>query len=1514
MTANKFIKRTLKTVGTIVLCAVLFVVLLVVALYVHPVQKFLADKAADYVSEEMNMEVKVGDINLKFPLELHLYNVSAVGEDKDTMLSLSDFCADIRLKPLFSKVLYADSLILHGTGANTKDLISAIGIKGSVDNLTVYDTEWDFNKASMNIDSIRIDRASLGLELRNDTTKDEEESESPLKTISVRSLCMNTIDIGIDLDTTQVNVGFSKFCMGADIDLETPSYRVHNLNVNNMSCNYSSAGMGISITDLDVGIKSGEMVGNEIQVNNLTADINESGNISLSSAYYNLENGKMSADGHADISDVKTLISGVVDMEAVKTVNDMISALPDESSLTADFSLNEDSVQVGNAIAVLPGTASVTLSDVKFDIKSGNLIGDVVAHVDNEKGLKKLLPKEIRGLFYIPQGTTLSSRFEMTDGKLNLDNTFLTTSGGATMKVGRLNYDVNTEEYDIDIDVRNFIVNQFVPLPERTELTGHIVAKGKGFDFFAPSTYTNARLNVKSARYGQYALANTEANVALKKSNLNAEMTMRDDNLYGDMTYNGSMKKSGINGHMTLDVPKADLYALKLMETPFCISTSGIMNVNTDFRNNLQVDAGILGLLVDAGEETVMVDEFELYANSSKTNTELSAISGDMDINLYSPMGYENLIDKFVKTGNVVAKQLQELKLNVDEWKELLPEMSLSAQLGQKNPVTQVMNINGIVYDDVRMDVRTSSEIGLRCNANVLGFQTEGVKLDTIALNIFDDSTHIGFTSSVTFPEQNDIRPFTAAVNGFLAPNKSEVNLLYWDEHGDKGIDLGLRAQAVDSMLCMDVYPFDPIIGYKHFAVSDSNYINLHKKNRVFADVDLVSLDDSCRVHLLADPADDERQMIRALVQNLNMEPLVAMLPFAPEMKGMLNGDLAFIQKMDTTFSVAGNVGIENFIYESTEMGKIDADFTYNPTSEGAHHVEATLRRNDIDIATVNGVYHDGLNATLHLADLPLDILSAFMKDVPVTLNGCIGGNLSVTGPMDKLNFNGILNPKEVHAISKVYSIDFSIDNDTVYIADSRLDFDQLRIYSKGQNPITVRGNVDFADLTDIQMNVSVTGRNVEIINAPKTRQSEIFGKVYGNIVVRVRGSVNDMQVTGNVTILNTSDITYMMTNTALSMGYRLDDIVTFADFTQAPDSAEIPVKTYSGLDMRINLTVEDGARIMCIFSADGKSYVDIQGGGTLTLVNQKEGVTQLLGRYTINSGQMKYSNSVIPLKTFSIEKGSYIEFTGEPMNPALNIAATERERASVSNSDGSTRMVTFNTGLRISQTLNNLGLEFTIDAPEDLYVQNELASLTAEEKNKLAVSMLATGMYLSSTNSSSFSTTNALNNFLQGEINNLAGKAINSVLKVDMNVGMEQTMDNSGESHTDYSFKFSKRLFSDRLNVVVGGMINTKGNPTSNHSGTYIDNVSMEWRLDKGGTQYIRLFHDRDYNNLLEGEITENGGGVVLRRKLDQWKDLWKLFDFRKETPLIQQARIPSQYQPNATKHQSGNASQEKK
>ena len=45
--------------------------------------------------------------------------------------------------------------------------------------------------------------------------------------------------------------------------------------------------------------------------------------------------------------------------------------------------------------------------------------------------------------------------------------------------------------------------------------------------------------------------------------------------------------------------------------------------------------------------------------------------------------------------------------------------------------------------------------------------------------------------------------------------------------------------------------------------------------------------------------------------------------------------------------------------------------------------------------------------------------------------------------------------------------------------------------------------------------------------------------------------------------------------------------------------------------------------------------------------------------------------------------------------------------------------------------------------------------------------------------------------------------------------------------------------------------------------------------------TRYVRLFYDKNYESVLEGEITETGVGLVLRKKLDK---LSELFIFKKK------------------------------
>ena len=60
----------------------------------------------------------------------------------------------------------------------------------------------------------------------------------------------------------------------------------------------------------------------------------------------------------------------------------------------------------------------------------------------------------------------------------------------------------------------------------------------------------------------------------------------------------------------------------------------------------------------------------------------------------------------------------------------------------------------------------------------------------------------------------------------------------------------------------------------------------------------------------------------------------------------------------------------------------------------------------------------------------------------------------------------------------------------------------------------------------------------------------------------------------------------------------------------------------------------------------------------------------------------------------------------------------------------------------------------------------------------------------------------------------------------------------------------------------------------------TFIDNVAIEYRLDNSGTRYVKLFHEKNYESVLEGEVIETGLGVVLRKKVSK---LGELFIFKK-------------------------------
>ena len=151
---------------------------------------------------------------------------------------------------------------------------------------------------------------------------------------------------------------------------------------------------------------------------------------------------------------------------------------------------------------------------------------------------------------------------------------------------------------------------------------------------------------------------------------------------------------------------------------------------------------------------------------------------------------------------------------------------------------------------------------------------------------------------------------------------------------------------------------------------------------------------------------------------------------------------------------------------------------------------------------------------------------------------------------------------------------------------------------------------------------------------------------------------------------------------------------------------------------MRLAVDIDEQAHIVCALDPQQSNYLDLVGGGSLLLNYDPTNGVLLRGRYTINDGQMKYSMPVIPLRTFTIKEGSYLEFSGDPMQPKLHITATEAVRTSVTTTSGTSRIVDFNCGVKLRKQFPKPSVEFIIDAPDDQEMQSILNTKSTEERS----------------------------------------------------------------------------------------------------------------------------------------------------------------------------------------------------
>ena len=192
------------------------------------------------------------------------------------------------------------------------------------------------------------------------------------------------------------------------------------------------------------------------------------------------------------------------------------------------------------------------------------------------------------------------------------------------------------------------------------------------------------------------------------------------------------------------------------------------------------------------------------------------------------------------------------------------------------------------------------------------------------------------------------------------------------------------------------------------------------------------------------------------------------------------------------------------------------------------------------------------------------------------------------------------------------------------------------------------------------------------------------------------------------------------------------------------------------------------------------------------------------------------------------------------------------------------------------------MNVAFDLSTNDDITVQNELTSMSAEQRANQAMNLLLYGQYTGAgTKASANLAGNPLFSLLTSQLNSWAA---NTIKGVDISFGIDQydsTREGSTSTTTSYSYRVSKSLFNDRFKIVVGGRYSTDANADENFSQNLINDISFEYMLNKSGSMYIRIFRHTGYESILEGEITQTGVGFVLRRKLN---NLFELIGIRRD------------------------------
>ena len=1078
----------------------------------------------------------------------------------------------------------------------------------------------------------------------------------------------------------------------------------------------------------------------------------------------------------------------------------------------------------------------------------------------------------------VPSGTMLSGTFAIQgdelapDIRLSVDSGYLKVHG---------TFDPTKKQYAGTVAGESFPLGRILPGQSFGYLGMDGTVRGEGFDVYAPQSNAEVDLTVNRFDFKGYDYGKLAVKAALSQGALTGHLSDSSQALRFDIDVDGRL--SGPDRSIVLDgrLDTCNFYGLNLMSEPFAAAA--------DFRVSAASDS--------SGVQTarVALDRIELWTDGQKTDirpTEASVStgkdgsaaavhSGDLDLRFTASGPIDSVSGAFGRLSGQATKWMEKGTFDMDSVASVLPVFRLAGTAGAHNLLNGFLSTKGVQFDSLALDVESGYAKGPDVALRLTGLTTGKMALDTVAVHlgkqerkmVFDVGLHGRPTASV---DVADVR-----FSGFLVDSTVRLQCVQTDRQGDIGYNFGWNGVWSDSTITVRMDE-QPVFGFAQWTVNPNNYLSYRLKKAFAADFRLSH--ENKRVSVVT-----QQDSVVVNIAGINVESTLKPLPGMPPLGGMFGADAAF--KMETgQLGVRGAVRVDSLTYEGRRVADLYLSGAFR---QDTLHTEVAAQM-DLNGARALALQGETLSDSvgtsstidLDLAGLPLAAAQAFLPEGTIGVSGSLQGHLNYRDTLSRPVLSGGLWFTDTRVDVPMIGTSFGMAPDTISIENSVLQFSNYGIVAPNKEKLFVDGTVDLNGADHrIRVDTRLHADRFQFVDVARSRKTMVYGTGYMGLNASARGAIDDLAIRGNVKLLPGTAVSYVMQESAISdlqnQTQQMVEFVSFNDTTSMADTLRVPSLRIGGLDLLLEADIDPSVRLGVDLSEDGQNRVDLQGGGTLTYAINRLGDASFTGRYVVQSGTVRYNPPVISQKNFNITQGSYVEWLGDLMNPMLNITAVETVRTNVTSDDGSgnDRSVSFDISVMLRNRLDELSVSFGLSAPTDLTMQNQLSSMTAEERADQAMGLLIYNTYTGPGTTAKVNTSNPINTFITKELNQWAQ---NNLKGVDLSFGID-TYDNtavSGETgtRTDYSYQLSKNLFNSRVRAMIGGKFSTDADPTENLKENLIDDVALEYQLTKRDNMFLKLFRHTGYESILEGEVTETGIGFVIRKRVLKISDLFRV------------------------------------